>query len=74
MAKTRCDWAGADQQMIDYHDTVWGVPVRDDATIFEFLVLEGAQAGLSWATILKRWDGYRNGFANFDVKIGRAHV
>lgn len=72
MTKTRCDWAGSDPQMMDYHDTVWGVPVRDDATIFEFLVLEGAQAGLSWATILKRWDGYRNGFANFDVeKVAR---
>ncbi len=72
MAKIRCGWAGSDPEMMAYHDTVWGVPVRDDPTIFEFLVLEGAQAGLSWATILKRWDGYRKGFANFDVeKVAR---
>jgi len=72
MAKIRCGWSGSDPEMMAYHDTVWGVPVRDDPTIFEFLVLEGAQAGLSWATILKRWDGYRKGFANFDVeKVAR---
>ena len=72
MAKIRCGWAESDSEMTAYHDNVWGVPVRDDPTIFEFLVLEGAQAGLSWATILKRWDGYRNGFANFDVeKVAR---
>ena len=58
--------------MIPYHDTEWGVPVHDDRTHFEFLVLEGAQAGLSWLTILKRRDGYRKAFANFDVaKVAR---
>lgn len=55
-----------------YHDTEWGVPVYDDQTHFEFLILEGAQAGLSWATILKRRQGYRKAFANFDVqKVAR---
>ena len=49
---TRCDWAGSDPAMVGYHDTEWGVPVHDDPTHFEFLVLEGAQAGLSWSTIL----------------------
>lgn len=54
--------------MIKYHDTVWGVPVHDDTVLFEFLTLEGAQAGLSWATILKRQETYRKAFANWDVK------
>ncbi len=55
-----------------YHDDEWGVPTRDDTTLFEFLILEGAQAGLSWATILKKRDGYRKNFANFDVaKVAR---
>jgi DNA-3-methyladenine glycosylase I len=68
----RCDWAGADPEMVAYHDTEWGVPVHDDPTHFEFLVLEGAQAGLSWSTILKRRGGYRKAFANFDaVKVAR---
>jgi DNA-3-methyladenine glycosylase I len=58
--------------MVAYHDTEWGVPVHDDAVHFEFLVLEGAQAGLSWATILKRRDGYRKAFAGFDAaKVAR---
>jgi DNA-3-methyladenine glycosylase I len=58
--------------MVPYHDTEWGVPVHDDRTHFEFLVLEGAQAGLSWLTILKRRDGYRKAFANFDAaKVAR---
>jgi DNA-3-methyladenine glycosylase I len=67
----RCEWAqGA--EMIAYHDTEWGVPVHDDTTHFEFLVLEGAQAGLSWLTILKRRAGYRKAFAGFDpVKVAR---
>jgi DNA-3-methyladenine glycosylase I len=58
--------------MVAYHDTEWGVPVHDDATHFEFLVLEGAQAGLSWSTILKRRGGYRKAFADFDAaKVAR---
>ena len=68
----RCDWAGTDPEMVAYHDTEWGVPVHDDATHFEFLVLEGAQAGLSWSTILKRRAGYRKAFAGFDPeKVAR---
>ena len=67
----RCDW-GQSPEMIAYHDTEWGVPVHDDRTHFEFLVLEGAQAGLSWITILKRRDGYRKAFAAFDpAKVAR---
>src|ERR1700728_2042057 len=67
-APKRCDWAGSDPAMVAYHDTEWGVPVHDDPTHFEFLVLEGAQAGLSWSTILKRRGGYRKAFAGFDAK------
>jgi DNA-3-methyladenine glycosylase I len=67
----RCEWAQG-PEMILYHDTEWGVPVHDDTTHFEFLVLEGAQAGLSWLTILKRRAGYRKAFAGFDpVKVAR---
>jgi len=66
--KTRCQWA-QDPKFLQYHDVEWGVPVHDDLTHFEFLVLEGAQAGLSWATILKRRQGYRNAFANFDPEM-----
>jgi DNA-3-methyladenine glycosylase I len=70
--RTRCDWAGSDPEMVAYHDTEWGVPVHDEHTHFEFLVLEGAQAGLSWSTILKRRGGYRKAFAEFDpVKVAR---
>jgi DNA-3-methyladenine glycosylase I len=69
--RPRCDWAQGPWN-IPYHDTEWGVPVHDDRTHFEFLVLEGAQAGLSWLTILKRRHGYRRAFANFDVeKVAR---
>jgi len=65
----RCQWA-QDPQFHAYHDLEWGTPVHDDRTHFEFLVLEGAQAGLSWATILKRRDGYRTAFKDFDpVKV-----
>lgn len=65
----RCRWAeGQFDEYIRYHDEEWGVPVHDDRTHFEFLILEGAQAGLSWSTILKRRDGYRQSFANFDPK------
>jgi DNA-3-methyladenine glycosylase I len=67
----RCDWAQTPLN-IDYHDREWGVPVHDDRLLFEFLVLEGAQAGLSWAAILARREGYRKAFANFDArKIAR---
>ena len=66
--KTRCSWAISSELMSDYHDKEWGVPVHDDRLLFEMLNLEGAQAGLSWATILKRREGYRKAFKNFDVK------
>ena len=66
--KTRCAWAGTDPIYVAYHDTEWGVPVHDDRLLFEFLVLEGAQAGLSWITILKKRDAYRRAFARFDPK------
>lgn len=70
MSKQRCQWAeGQFEDYIRYHDEEWGVPVHDDHTHFEFLILEGAQAGLSWATILKRRDGYRKAFADFDPEI-----
>src|SRR5215831_4332167 len=62
----RCDWAGEDPLMVAYHDAEWGVPARDDRTLFEFLTLEGAQAGLSWMTILRKREGYRRAFAGFD--------
>jgi DNA-3-methyladenine glycosylase I len=64
---TRCAWSLASPIEQDYHDHEWGVPVHDDRLLFEFLLLEGAQAGLSWATILKRREGYRKAFDNFDV-------
>lgn len=65
--KKRCTWVNCDDQlMVEYHDREWGVPVHDDTKHFEFLVLEGAQAGLSWSTILKRREGYRRAFSNFD--------
>ena len=71
-AVTRCEWGGNDPEMVAYHDTEWGVPVHDDPTHFEFLVLEGAQAGLSWSTILHRRAGYRKAFAGFDIaKVAR---
>src|SRR5258706_2960186 len=63
----RCDWARS-ELYIRYHDEEWGVPVHDDRTLFEFLVLEGAQAGLSWITILRRREGYRKAFDGFDVQ------
>lgn len=66
--KVRCAWCGTDPIYVEYHDTEWGVPVYDDKKLFEFLILEGAQAGLSWITILKRREGYRKAFANFDAK------
>ena len=70
---TRCRWAeGVSLEYIRYHDEEWGVPVHDDRTQFEFLILEGAQAGLSWSTILNKRDGYRKAFADFDAeKVAR---
>jgi len=62
----RCPWAGADPLYVAYHDEEWGVPVHDDRTLFEFLILEGAQAGLSWSTILKKREAYRRAFDRFD--------
>jgi DNA-3-methyladenine glycosylase I len=64
----RCAWVGTDPLMIAYHDTEWGVPVHDDRLLFEFLTLEGAQAGLSWRTVLHKRENYRKAFANFDVE------
>ena len=66
--KSRCAWTGNDPLYIRYHDNEWGVPVHDDRTLFEFLVLEGAQAGLSWLTVLRKRDNYREAFDNFDVR------
>ncbi len=69
MKKNRCEWAGDTPLYISYHDKEWGVPVHDDRTHFEFVILEGAQAGLSWSTILKRREGYREAFKNFIPEI-----
>ena len=63
----RCDWAGDDPVYVKYHDEEWGKPVYDDRKLFEMLILEGAQAGLSWITILKRREGYRTVFQDFDL-------
>lgn len=70
---TRCKWAeGVSLDYIEYHDKEWGIPVYDDKIQFEFLILEGAQAGLSWSTILNKREGYRQAFADFDVqKVAR---
>lgn len=68
----RCSWCQRNPLMLDYHDKEWGVPLHDDQKLFEFLILEGAQAGLSWQTILQRREGYRAAFANFDAeKVAR---
>lgn len=64
----RCEWCGEDPLYVKYHDTEWGVPVYDDRTLFEFLLLEGAQAGLSWITILRKRENYRKAFAGFDAE------
>ncbi len=67
---SRCAWAGTDPLYTSYHDQEWGVPVRDDRLLFEFLILEGGQAGLSWLTILKKRENYREAFSGFDpVKV-----
>ena len=73
MAETRtnrCTWVGSDSPlMLEYHDREWGVPVHDDRKHFEFLVLEAAQAGLSWSIVLKKREGYRRAFSQFDPRI-----
>ncbi|HSV13521.1 MAG TPA: DNA-3-methyladenine glycosylase I [Tepidisphaeraceae bacterium] len=66
--RSRCPWAKS-ELMIHYHDTEWGVPLHDDQKLFEFLILEGAQAGLSWETILRKRDNYRAAFDNFDPNV-----
>ena len=68
MERERCSWCGDDPLYVAYHDEEWGVPVHDDRTLFEFLILEGAQAGLSWSTILKKREGYRSAFEGFDAE------
>ncbi len=74
----RCPWPGDDALMLEYHDREWGVPQHDDQRLFEFLILEGAQAGLSWSTILNRREGYRAAFDGFDyeqvARYGEADV
>jgi len=70
--RKRCDWPGENKLMIEYHDTEWGVPLHDDRKLFEFLLLDNAQAGLSWQTILNKRENYRKAFNNFDpAKIAR---
>lgn len=72
MAVRRCEWANLDPLLLEYHDQEWGVPVHDDRLLFEFLALEGAQAGLSWLTILRKRDAYRKAFGSFEpVKVAR---
>jgi DNA-3-methyladenine glycosylase I len=71
--RPRCEWAGSDPLYIAYHDLEWGVPVYDDRLLFEFLILEGAQAGLSWITILRKRDSYRHAFDGFDPEVIAAY-
>lgn len=72
MSIIRCGWCGADPLYMDYHDNEWGKPITDDRVLFEFLLLESAQAGLSWITILRKRENYRKAFAGFDaVKVAR---
>lgn len=68
MDKIRCKWAGNDPLYMEYHDTEWGVPIYDDESLFEFLILETFQAGLSWITILRKRENFREAFDNFDYK------
>ncbi|HEY0664047.1 MAG TPA: DNA-3-methyladenine glycosylase I [Thiobacillaceae bacterium] len=74
----RCGWCGADPLYVAYHDTEWGVPQHDERALFELLILEGAQAGLAWSTILRKREGYRRAFDNFDAariaRYGEADV
>ena len=65
----RCGWCGTDEIYVSYHDKEWGVLVEDDKTLFEFLLLESAQAGLNWITILKKREGYRTAFYDFDIEL-----
>ncbi|MEO5624547.1 MAG: DNA-3-methyladenine glycosylase I [Dokdonella sp.] len=65
--RTRCGWSAGDDAMRNYHDAEWGVPLHDDRALFEFICLEGAQAGLSWRTVLTKREAYRRAFANFDI-------
>jgi DNA-3-methyladenine glycosylase I len=67
--RTRCSWVGDDPLMVAYHDDEWGTPEHDDHRLFELLTLEGAQAGLSWTTILRKREGYRRAFAGFDPQV-----
>lgn len=70
--KCRCGWCGDDELYVRYHDEEWGVPIKDDRSLFEFLILEGAQAGLSWLTVLRKRENYRKAFAGFDAaKVAR---
>ena len=71
--KYRCEWCGSDPLYVAYHDNEWGVPVHDDSRLFEMLVLEGAQAGLSWLTILKKRESYRQAFHGFDPEMIAAY-
>src|SRR6266851_8299107 len=72
LPRKRCPWSGNDPLYVDYHDKEWGVPVHDDRTLFEFLILEGMQAGLSWITILRKRENFRRAFAGFDPeKVAR---
>ncbi len=66
--RERCEWVGSDPLMIEYHDKEWGVPVHDDTKLFEFLVLDAMQAGLSWKTVLHKRDNFRKAFDNYDIK------
>ena len=66
---SRCEWAAGDPLLVSYHDEEWGVPERDERRLFELLTLEGAQAGLSWLTILRKRDGYRRAFSGFDPEV-----
>lgn len=71
-ARLRCEWCGDDPLYVGYHDTEWGVASRDDRHLFEMLILEGAQAGLAWITVLRKREGYRRAFAGFDpVRVAR---
>ena len=71
--RNRCAWVGAEALYIDYHDREWGVPVYDDRMLFEMLILEGAQAGLSWITVLRKREGYREAFDGFDPAVIAAY-
>lgn len=73
MTINRCAWVGSDPRYVRYHDEEWGVPVHDDQILFEFLILEGAQAGLSWSTILNKRDHYRKVFDRFDPLVVAAY-